>query len=72
MTGESDDLMDDAIHIAAPWEPRSSLCGQWRRINLAAFDGEIADGMAACWTCVMAERWILAAASGSSPKREEP
>lgn len=25
---------DDAIHIAAPWESRSSLCGQWGR-NLA-------------------------------------
>jgi hypothetical protein len=48
---------DDAIHIAAPWEPRSSLCGNWNR-NLVALDAGRPDGMAGCWTCLTAADWF--------------
>jgi hypothetical protein len=48
---------DDAIHIAAPWEPRSSLCGQWFR-NLASLDAPPPDSVSGCWTCLMAADWL--------------
>jgi hypothetical protein len=48
---------DDAIHIAAPWEPRSSLCGNWNR-NLVSLDAKRPDGMSGCWTCLMAADWF--------------
>jgi hypothetical protein len=48
---------DDAVHIAAPWEPRSSLCGSWDR-NLVTLDDPRPDGMAGCWTCLMAAEWF--------------
>lgn len=51
---------DDAIHIAAPWEPRSSLCGQWFR-NLATLDEPRPDGAEGCWTCLMAADWLVGA-----------
>jgi hypothetical protein len=50
-------MWDDAIHVAAPWEPRSSLCGNWGR-NLVAIDEARPDGMAGCWTCLIAAEWI--------------
>ena len=49
---------DDAIHIAAPWETRSSLCGQWNRRNLATLGEARPDGGSGCWTCLMAAGWI--------------
>jgi hypothetical protein len=48
---------DDAVHIAAPWEPRASLCGCWNR-NLVALEDERPDGMAGCWTCLKAGEWF--------------
>lgn len=48
---------DDAIHIAAPWEKRSSLCGNWFR-NLVALDEPRPDGVAGCWTCLLAAEWM--------------
>ena len=49
--------LDDAIHIGAPWEPRSSLCGKWD-VRLVALDDPPPDGWAGCWTCLMAREWI--------------
>lgn len=48
---------DDAIHIAAPWETRSSLCGSWNR-NLVTLDDPRPDGMSGCWTCLTASDWM--------------
>jgi hypothetical protein len=48
---------DDAIHIAAPWEPRSSLCGNWNR-NLVSLGDPRPNGVAGCWTCLMAATWL--------------
>lgn len=48
---------DDAIHIATPWEPRSSLCGNWER-NLVTLDAPRPDGWGGCWTCLMAAEWL--------------
>lgn len=50
-------MWDDAIHIAAPWEPRASLCGNWDR-NLVTLDEPRPDGMAGCWTCLIAADWF--------------
>ena len=50
-------LWDDAIHVAAPWEKRSSLCGNWGR-NLVSLDEKLPDGLSGCWTCIMAAEWI--------------
>ena len=50
-------LWDDAIHVAAPWETRESLCGSWGR-NLVALDEKLPDGFSGCWTCLMAAEWI--------------
>lgn len=36
---------DDAIHVAAPWERRSSLCGKWNR-NLVDLGDDL---RAAAW-----------------------
>ena len=63
---------DDAIHIAAPWEPRSSLCGNWNR-NLVALSDPRPNGWEGCWTCLMAAEWfeqqsaVSASASPVSP-----
>lgn len=48
---------DDAIHIAAPWEPRASLCGLWFR-NLVTLSEPRPDGVEGCWTCLMAAEWF--------------
>ena len=50
---------DDAIHIAAPWEPRSSLCGNWDR-NLVTLEDDRPDGISGCWTCLRAADWFVA------------
>jgi len=52
------DTMDDAIHVAAPWEPRKSLCGQLGRRNLAPLDGPSPDGWEGCWSCLDVAKWI--------------
>lgn len=59
-------MWDDAIHVAAPWEPRSSLCGNWFR-NLVPLEGELPGGWSGCWTCIMAAEWMLANGVGRSP-----
>lgn len=48
---------DDAIHIAAPWEERSSLCGRWHR-NLVSLDAPRPDSVSGCWACIMAAEWL--------------
>lgn len=48
---------DDAIHISAPWEPRSTLCGNWER-NMRPLDGERPNGIEGCWTCLQAADWF--------------
>jgi hypothetical protein len=53
----SDISWDDAVHIAAPWEPRSSLCGSWFR-NLVTLADVRPDGVSGCWTCLMAADWM--------------
>jgi hypothetical protein len=58
---------DDAIHIAAPWEPRSTLCGNWNR-NLVALKDPRPGGASGCWTCLIAAEWIDAATT----KQEQP
>ena len=52
------DEADDAIHIAAPWEPRKSLCGQWNRRNLAPFEEPPSGGEQRCWSCLDAGKWL--------------
>jgi len=52
------DAMDDAVHVASPWEPRKSLCGQWNRRNLAPLDGPSLDEGSGCWSCMDAAKWI--------------
>ncbi len=48
---------DDAIHIAAPWESRSSLCGNWNR-NLVSLTDPTPDSASGCWTCLIAAEWL--------------
>jgi hypothetical protein len=48
---------DDAIHIAAPWEPRSSLCGNWFRNLITLDEPQVCPGNG-CWTCWMAAEWL--------------
>jgi hypothetical protein len=48
---------DDALHIAAPWEPRSSLCGHWNR-NLVVLGEAMPPGLSPCWTCMIAKQWF--------------
>lgn len=48
---------DDAIHIASPWESRSSLCGNWFR-NLVTLGEPRPDSVAGCWTCLTAAKWL--------------
>jgi hypothetical protein len=64
-----EETWDDAIHVAAPWEPHSSLCGGWGR-NLVALDAERPDGMSGCWTCLMAAEWISSHALAAAESRE--
>jgi hypothetical protein len=52
------DAMDDAVHVASPWEPRKSLCGQWNRRNLAPLDGPSLDEGSGCWSCMDVAKWI--------------
>jgi hypothetical protein len=52
------DAMDDAVHVASPWEPRKSLCGQWNRRNLAPLDRTGLDEGSGCWSCMDAAKWI--------------
>jgi len=56
-SSEQLDEMDDAVHMAAPWEPRKSLCGQWNRRNLVPRDNR-PDPWAGCWSCLQADDWI--------------
>lgn len=48
---------DDALHIAAPWGGRQSLCGGWGR-NLVALDQPRPDGWEGCWSCLQAADWL--------------
>jgi hypothetical protein len=48
---------DDAIHIAAPWDDRVTLCGNWRR-NRQSLDEERPDGFGGCWSCLQAADWF--------------
>lgn len=48
---------DDAIHVAAPWDIRVSLCGSWDR-NLVSLGDPIPGGFAGCWTCMQAADWF--------------
>jgi hypothetical protein len=61
---------DDAIHIAAPWEKRSSLCGNWNR-NLVTLDEPRPDGVAGCWTCLMAADWFDAELAALRQRTEQ-
>jgi hypothetical protein len=47
----SEELWDDAIHIASPLDGHVSLCGARGR-NLAPLAGERPDGLSGCWTCL--------------------
>lgn len=66
----ADPAWDDALHIAAPWERRSSLCGEWNR-NLVDLEDERPDDPASCWTCLMAADWIDANRKGLPVLRSE-
>jgi hypothetical protein len=52
------DGLDDAVHIAAPWDERVSLCGRWQR-TLAPLHHlprpNVWDG---CWSCLQAAAWV--------------
>jgi hypothetical protein len=48
---------DDALHIAAPWDRRVSLCGNWGR-NLCELGGTRPDGLQGCWTCLQTAEWL--------------
>lgn len=49
--------IDDAVHVMAPWDTRVTLCGGWWR-NRVSLDEKRPDGMAGCWTCLMAAEWF--------------
>ena len=48
---------DDAMHFAAPWDLRVSLCGKWDR-NLIPID-QLGDVQGArCWSCLQVRDWL--------------
>lgn len=49
---------DDAVHFAAPWDSRVSLCGDWHR-NLIPIDDKGDVGAARCWTCLHIRDWLV-------------
>lgn len=66
-------VFDDALHIAAPWDARVSLCGQSDRASVAPFEGERPDGGFGCWTCLQAARRIdVLVAGGPVPEGDDP
>jgi hypothetical protein len=50
-------MWDDAIHVAAPWDERTTLCGNWDR-NRVALDAPRPGGMEGCWTCLLTAEWL--------------
>jgi hypothetical protein len=66
------DEMDDAVHIAAPWDRRISLCGQQNRMNLASLEGDWPNGWEGCWTCLMAAPYVDPQPTDERPKRSSP